>query len=297
MLVLLLPTLVLQALVGLSRPATRPSARGRTCGRPGPPLMIDYDIDTAEAPDLQTFEAMLRVKPYPREAPYRLDGPAAWAGAEPLQLQPPPSREAQSALRKFYKAQLGSRYGPALEHVCDGGSRLPGETWLGSGAKRTAVLHATESSYYVGCRKFPRLAHTVLQLPDSASAAALGEYRLPFGEASFKTVVSHACLAYAASPLSLFSELHRVLRPEGQLVVTFFGDGSMLDPCAPPRPALDRSPSPLARAAVYRGGGRPGQPSQLVHLPHRQVHLTAAGLRGRAALSCVRSPLRELALA
>ena len=81
--------------------------------------------------ELLTFERMLKVKPYPVSCPY--DGIELFGAAEPLRLQPPPSRAVRGTIQRFYRRFLGWRFGRILEHTCDGMSRVPGRGSRGRG--------------------------------------------------------------------------------------------------------------------------------------------------------------------
>ena len=179
---------------------------------------------------LLTFERLLKVKPFPAECPYEgtLD---LFDAAEPLNLQPPPSRAATTALQRLYKDLLAKpRMEKVLEHVCDGASRLPEESglpWLQK--RRTPTqLHASAPSCAAATAikdaSHSRYVHTVvpeLQLPPVGTPEWAPTYALEQPDGQFDAILSHQCVPYAVAPLPLFTELHRILRPSGTLCVTF----------------------------------------------------------------------------
>ena len=176
----------------------------------------DIKIDGEASKELITFDRMLKVKPYPPACPY--DGIELFHSAEPLRLQPPPSRPIDAALRRLYRQKLGRGADVVLEHVCDGGSRLPSS----ARAEGTAQLHHCEASLATALRSNPRLEHATMPslfLPSNGVDAP--SYTLPFGDSRFDAVVSHHCVPYTVAPLPLFAELHRVLKPSGRMLVTF----------------------------------------------------------------------------
>ena len=106
--------------------------------------------------ELLTFERMLKVKPYPVSCPY--DGIELFGAAEPLRLQPPPSRAVRGTIQRFYRRFLGWRFGRILEHTCDGMSRVPGRGSRG----RVVQLHASDDSQEVAHVAVPRGKHLSL---------------------------------------------------------------------------------------------------------------------------------------
>ena len=108
----------------------------------------DIKIDGEASKELITFDRMLKVKPYPPACPY--DGIELFHSAEPLRLQPPPSRPIDAALRRLYRQKLGRGADVVLEHVCDGGSRLPSS----ARAEGTAQLQQTPKALHHALKGF-----------------------------------------------------------------------------------------------------------------------------------------------
>lgn len=197
--------------------------RGSHLAASMPTAAPDFSIvGKANSRELLMFERMLRVKPYPVECPY--DGIELFGAAEPLRLQPEPPRVVSAAVRRLYGQVLGRRRlleksSPVLEHVCDGGTRLP------FGMRRRSVrLHASDGSLLAG-REARVGGREVQHVPLSALHRITKEgglqYILPYSDGAFEAVLSHDVVPYAVAPLPLFAELHRVLRPGGTLCVTF----------------------------------------------------------------------------
>lgn len=122
----------------------------------------------AQSKELLTFERMVRVKPYPPKCPY--DDAELFGSAEPLRLQPKPSRTVATAVSRFYRRLLGTKTEDVLEHVCDGRSRLPA-----SQRRKGSVLqlHASDASFKAGVASNPSFSH----VPHSA----LDQRTLPDG--------------------------------------------------------------------------------------------------------------------
>jgi SAM-dependent methyltransferase len=208
--------------------------------------------------ELLTFERMVKVKPYPAQCPY--DGLELFSSAEPLRLQPPPSRVVSAAIQRLYRQQLGWRPQAILEHVCDGKTRLPPAQRRRAG--QAQQLHHTGASLAAALRTNTRhLQHAALPALQLPTAGADGpRYSLPFADGTFDAVVSHQCVPYTVAPLPLFAELHRVLRPKGRVVVTFAGpppSGSSsrwakVAPLQPRPPTTPHQPRPSKHAR--RGG-------------------------------------------
>ena len=196
------------------------------------PLQVRVDQSSGSR-ELLTFERLMKVKPFPLRCPY--DGIELFGAAEPLQLQPQPSRAVTSALSRLYRALLGWKPTAVLEHVCDGTSRLPQRVLRGRGSwqlhgSADSLAFATESS---------RNGLQHCQLPDlriPTRSNSEPSYALPFDDGQFGVVMSHHCVPYAVAPLPLFEELRRVLKPGGTLCLTFQGP-----PPQDPRSGGDKS--------------------------------------------------------
>lgn len=98
---------------------------------------------------------------------------------------------------------------------------------IGTGTGRMAQLLAPLADHVTGFDNSPdmlRLARTRLQdLPAEGHDLVQGDFTaLPFGPASFDTVLFHQVLHYAQEPERVLAEAARVTRPDGRIAVVDF---------------------------------------------------------------------------
>jgi SAM-dependent methyltransferase len=98
---------------------------------------------------------------------------------------------------------------------------------VGTGTGRMAELFAPRAVQVTGLDMSPemlRVARTRLQhLPAEQVSLVQGDFAaLPFGEASFDTVLFHQVLHYAQDPGAVLAEAARVTRPGGRIAVVDF---------------------------------------------------------------------------
>src|SRR5687767_505826 len=111
------------------------------------------------------------------------------------------------------------RYSRELDHVVTTGIQ-----WLDIGAGDrihqgwsgvTATELANRASVVIGCDLEPD--HLRLN-PSLTSAVVANGYRLPFADGSFDLVTANMVLEHLETPIEMFREVARVLRPSGRFV-------------------------------------------------------------------------------
>ena len=115
------------------------------------------------------------------------------------------------------EAALGELLGPALGDLLD----------IGTGTGRMAELYAPRARHTVAFDKSPemlRIARARLQhLPAGSAQLVQGDFTaLPFGDASFDTLLLHQVLHYAQAPETVLAEAARVSRPGARIAVVDF---------------------------------------------------------------------------
>lgn len=98
---------------------------------------------------------------------------------------------------------------------------------IGTGTGRMAELFAHSAEHIVALDKsleMLRVARAKLQhLPADRIALVQGDFQsLPFGDASFDTVLLHQVLHFAQEPAQALTEAARVLRPGGRIAIVDF---------------------------------------------------------------------------
>ena len=95
----------------------------------------------------------------------------------------------------------------------------PRDTILDAGCGNTLALlkrYGSTVSFAAGID----LSAPTEKRPDRAGVAVGDLGALPFGDAAFDVVVSRSVVEHLADPVAVFSELRRVLKPDGRLVFT-----------------------------------------------------------------------------
>ncbi|GMM92384.1 ArsR/SmtB family transcription factor [Qipengyuania sp. MTN3-11] len=108
-----------------------------------------------------------------------------------------------------------------------GSQRLGRLLDIGTGTGRMAELFAERADHIVALDKslaMLRVARAKLQhLPTERIELVQGDFTdLPFGQASFDTVLFHQVLHFAQAPAAVLAEAARVLRPGGRVAIVDF---------------------------------------------------------------------------
>lgn len=155
--------------------------------------------------------------------------------------------------QKYSRRTFGRRAQTLLR--LPGGEARPGEHWLDAGCGTGTIARCLAQQ---GCRvtavdgsarmiaAAERATTTEAGFPPVRFLEVEDVVRLPFADAAFDAVVCSSVLEYVESPPQVLSELARVLRPAGRLIVS-----------VPNRPALLRRAQKIAYWLTMRCGLEP----------------------------------------
>ena len=163
----------------------------------------------------------------------------------------------EAVIRLFERRTLAGCAGFVLPHLRPGMTVL--DCGCGPGSLTSEIAERVAPGQVVGIdietRQFPQAqALAAVRGLTNLRFEQADVYALPFPDAAFDAVFSHALLSHLREPVRAFAESRRVLKPDGVLAVSESDNGTWA--ISPPGSAMERVLALYVRVLAHNGGNR-----------------------------------------